>query len=87
MENSNHASSPIQSNLKLEKHGEEDKVESTLFKKNLGSLRYVCNNRPDIGFSFRLVGRYMDESKVSHMKSARRILRHFKGSMNYEILF
>ncbi|XP_050878860.1 uncharacterized mitochondrial protein AtMg00810-like [Lathyrus oleraceus] len=44
-------SSPVEQNLKLEKHGEEDKVDATLFKQIVGSLRYVCNNRPDIGFS------------------------------------
>lgn len=78
MENSNPESSSLEANLKLEKHGEEDKVDAALFKQVIRSLRYVCNNRPDIGFSVGLVIRYMDEPKVSHMKAARRIPRYLK---------
>ena len=51
--------------------GEKDKVNTTLFKQIVGSLRYVCNNRPDIGFLVGLVSKYTDKSKVSHMKAAR----------------
>ncbi|XP_058767860.1 uncharacterized mitochondrial protein AtMg00810-like [Vicia villosa] len=55
MDDLNPASSPVGTKLKLEKHGEEDKVNVTLFKKIIGSLRYVCNSRPDIGFAIGLV--------------------------------
>ncbi|XP_050919391.1 uncharacterized mitochondrial protein AtMg00810-like [Lathyrus oleraceus] len=87
MDESNLASSSIKTNLKLEKHGKEDRVDETLFKQIVGSLRYVYNSRPDIGFSVGLVSRYMSEPKVSHMKAARRILRYMKGSINCGIWF
>ncbi|XP_058759501.1 uncharacterized mitochondrial protein AtMg00810-like [Vicia villosa] len=87
MVDSNPRSSPIEPNIKLEKHRDEDKVDITLFKKIVGSLRYLCNRRSDIGFSVRLVIKYMDEPRVSHMKVARRILRHLKGSLNCGFLF
>lgn len=87
MSDSNVAFSLIEQNLKLEKHVEEDKVDVTLFKQIVGSLWYVSNNRPGIGFSVELVNRYMDEPKVSHMNAARTILRYLKGSLNCGILF
>lgn len=87
MEDLNYVSSPVKPNLKLEKHEEEDKVDVTLFKQIVESLRFVCNTRPDIGFSVGLVRRYMSEPMVSHMKVVRRILRYLKGSRNYRILF
>lgn len=86
MLNSNTAYSLIGPNLKLEKHEDEDKVDVTLFKQILGSLTYVCNDIPDIGFSVGLVSRYMDEPRVSHMKASRRILKYLKGSLSCEIL-
>ncbi|XP_058739155.1 secreted RxLR effector protein 161-like [Vicia villosa] len=49
MDDSNPVSSPVNPNVKLEKNGEEDKVDVTLFKQIVGSLRYMCNSRPDIG--------------------------------------
>lgn len=72
------ASLLVEPNLKLEKHGEEDKVDATLFKQIVESLRYVCNSQPDIGFSVELVIRYMSEPMVSYMKAARRTLRYLK---------
>ena len=87
MDNSNPASSPIEPNVKLEKNGEEDKVDVTLFKQIVGSLRYLYNSQPDIGFAVELVSRYMSEPRVSHIKAARRILRYLKGSINCGILF
>lgn len=84
---SNPAAFPIKSNLKLEKNGDEDKVDATLFKQIVGSLRYVRNSRPDIGFSVGLVSRYMDDLRVSHMQVTRRIFRYLKGTLNYGILF
>ncbi|XP_058776066.1 secreted RxLR effector protein 161-like [Vicia villosa] len=87
MDDLNPASSPTETNLKLEKHGEEDKVDVTLFKQIIGFLRYVCNNRLDIGFRVVLMSRYMSEPRVSHMKAARRIIRYLKGSINYGVLF
>ncbi|XP_058769050.1 uncharacterized mitochondrial protein AtMg00810-like [Vicia villosa] len=87
MDDSNPTSSPVKTNLKLEKHGEEYKVDVTSFKQIIGFLRYVCNSRPDIDFTVRLVSRYMSEPRVSHKKVARRILRYLKGSIDYGILF
>ena len=87
MDDSNPASSPVEPNVNLEKNGEENKVDTTLFKQIVGSLGYVCNNRPDIGFVVGLVSRYMGEPRVLHMKAARRILRYLKGSINCGILF
>ena len=83
----NPASSPVEPNVKLEKNEEEEKVDVTLFKQIMGSLRYLYNSRPDIGFAVGLVSKYMSEPRVSHMKVARRILRYLKGSINCGILF
>ena len=84
---SNPASSPIEANLKLEKGGEEEKVDATLFKQIVGLLRYLCNNRPDIGFSVGLVSTYMDDPRIFHMKAERRIIRYLNGTINYIIFF
>jgi len=62
----NHTTSPIEANLKLEKGGKEEKVDGTLFKQIVGSLRYICNNRLDIGFLVGLVSRYRNDPIISH---------------------
>lgn len=87
IDDSTPTSSPIETNLKLEKHGEEDKVDVTLFKQIVRYLRYMCNSRPDIGFLVELASRYISEPKVPHMKASRRIPRYLKGLINYGIMF
>lgn len=44
MEDSDLASSLVKPNLKMEKHGKEGKVDVTLFKQIIESLRYVYNS-------------------------------------------
>jgi len=84
---SNSAASLVKENLKLEKGGEEEKVDATLFKHIVGLLRYLCNSRPNIGFSVGLVSRYMDDPLISHMMVTRRILKYLNATINYGFFF
>lgn len=51
-------------NIKLEKRIEEEKVDSTLFKQIVGSLRL------DIYFAMGLISRFMDDLRRSRMNLA-----------------
>jgi hypothetical protein len=44
----NIASNPSETNAKLDECSNEERVEPTEFKQIVGSLRYLCNSRPDI---------------------------------------
>ncbi|XP_047167115.1 secreted RxLR effector protein 161-like [Vigna umbellata] len=52
----------------------------------VGSLRYLCNTRPDISYSVGLVNRFMQNPRVSHLNVVKRILRYLKGTTEYGIL-
>ncbi|PNX87495.1 hypothetical protein L195_g043584, partial [Trifolium pratense] len=47
MENCNEVETPMEANLKLSKSEDEQAVDATLFKQVVGSLRFICNTRPD----------------------------------------
>ena len=50
--------------LKLDAASDDDEeVDLILFKQLIGYLRYLCNSRPNIAFSIRLVSGYMSEPK------------------------
>lgn len=49
--------SAIEANLKLKKNRDEEKVDATLFKQIVGSLRYVCTSKHGIGFLVVIVSR------------------------------
>lgn len=58
-----------------------------MFKSLVGSLRYLCNSRPDISFGVGLISRFMDDPRHSHLVAAKRILRYLKGTIDFGILF
>jgi len=81
------APTPIEVNLNLEKNTEEEKADSTLFKQIVGSLRYLCNRRPDICYAKGLVSEFKEDPRSSHMNAARRIMKYLKGTLCYGVLF
>ncbi|XP_006580665.1 uncharacterized protein LOC114411074 [Glycine soja] len=50
MTDCNPANTPAQVNTKLEITEEEEAVDPTMYKQLVGSLRYLCNSRPDLSF-------------------------------------
>lgn len=87
MENCNEAVTPLESNCKLQLIESKNGVDSTLYKQIVGSLRFVCNGRPDIAFGVGLVSRFMTDPRISHMTAAKRILRYLKGTLDFGLLF
>ena len=87
MLNSNPISTPIECGVKLSKHDNEEKVNPTFFKSIVGSLRYLTCIRPDILLGAVLVNRYMEALTMTHLKTAKRILRYLKGTLDYGLLY
>jgi negative regulator of replication initiation len=63
MMNCNPSSSPAETNVKLVMNEEEEIVDPTLFKKIVGSLRYLCNSRPNIAYAVGIISRFMSEQE------------------------
>ena len=82
----NPSSLPAETNLKLVMN-EEELVDPTLFKHIVGSLRYLCNSRPDIAYAVGIISRFMSEPRVSHLLTTKRVMRYIKGTLEFGILF
>ena len=72
MEKCNPISTPVDCGIKLSKHDEGSKVDSTYFKNFVGSLRYLTCTRPNILYGIGLVSRYIEEPKPTHLLAARK---------------
>ena len=83
----NIASNPSETNVKLDEWNNEEKVESTEVKQIVGSLRYLCNNKPNICFAVSIISRFMNDPRKSHLTTAKRILRYVKGTLKFCMLF
>ncbi|XP_039685131.1 uncharacterized mitochondrial protein AtMg00810-like [Medicago truncatula] len=65
MMNCNPSSSPAETNVKLMMNEDEERVNPTLFKQIVGSLRYLCNSRPDIAYAVGIISRFMSEPRCA----------------------
>nr|XP_027186111.1 uncharacterized protein LOC113784156 [Cicer arietinum] len=53
----------------------------------VGSLRYLCNNRPDICYLVSVISRFMHDPRKIHLIAAKRILRYIKGTKEFGLQF
>ncbi|XP_019425043.1 PREDICTED: uncharacterized protein LOC109333917 [Lupinus angustifolius] len=87
MNSCNPALNPVETQLKVTKDEEGEAVNETLYKHMVGSLRFLCNNIPDLSYGVGLVSRFMCNPKKSHMSVVKRLLRYVQGTSDYGILF
>lgn len=72
MESSKPILTLVEERLKSIKDDNIPLVNSTDYKRLVGSLRYLAATRPDITFGVGLVTRFMDEPRHSHLQAAKR---------------
>jgi len=87
MKSYNSVSNPSEINLKLDECSKEEKVDSTMFRQIVGSLRYLCNSRPDICYSVSIIRKFIHDPRKSHLIVAKRMLRYIKGTIDFGLLF
>ena len=73
--------------LKLSKEEDGACVDSSLFKRLVGSLVYLTTTRLDIMYGVSLISRFMESSKDSHCKAGKRILRYVSVTKDIDILY
>jgi hypothetical protein len=83
----NSAITPSDTNFRGEGIENEESIDPTLYRQLIGSLRYLCQSRPDISLFVGLVSRFMSQPMKSHFLAAKRILGYINGTLQYGILF
>ena len=86
MRNCNEVVTLLKTGSKLKKETNDEFVSSTLYKQIIGSLRYLCNTRPDICQSVELLSRFMEKPQECHLIAVKRVLRYIKGTIDHGVL-
>ena len=73
--------------LKLTKARTAMKVDATLYRSIVGGLCYLVHTRPDIAFAVGYVSRFMEDPRVDHWATVKRLLRYVKGTVDHGIIF
>ena len=87
MMDSNPSNSPLEQKIKLSATENSEKICTTVYRSILGKLRYLTHTRPDLMLSNGLLSRFMENPSVEHLKTAKRIIRYVKGTLNYGLKY
>ena len=83
----NVVATPLEARVKFKIEEGGPRVNSTLFRSIIGSLRYLTHTRPDLLFSVGLLSRFMEKPTQEHYDGIKRILRYVKGTKNYGLFY
>jgi hypothetical protein len=65
LDDCNPCRTPMELRLHLSKTGDTLRVEATLYRSLVRSLKYLVNTRPDLAYSVGYVSRFMEEPSVT----------------------
>ncbi|XP_050916791.1 secreted RxLR effector protein 161-like [Lathyrus oleraceus] len=86
MGNCNAAVMQLETGAKLRKKTNNEFISATLYKQIIGSLRYLCNTKPVICQSVRLLSRFMEKPQECHLTAVKRVLRNIKSTIDHSVL-
>jgi hypothetical protein len=79
----NPAHTPMEKKLKLSRESTAEEVDPTLYRRLIGSLRYLVHTRPDIAFAVGYMSRFMERPTMEYLQAVKRILRYVVGTLDY----
>jgi len=71
--------------LKLLKEGSMPSVDATKYCSLIGSLRYLCNSRPDLAYAVGYLSRFMEAPRQEHLVAVKRVLRYVVGMLHWGV--
>jgi hypothetical protein len=79
----NASATPMEPKLKLFKEGTTPSVDVTEYRSLIGSLRYLCNSRPDLAYPVGYLSRFMEAPRQEHLGGIKRVLRYVAGTLHW----
>lgn len=77
------SATPMEMKLKLLKEGPTPSVDATDYRSLIGSLRYLCNSRPDLAYAVGYLSRFMEAPREEHFAAVKRMLRYVAGTVHW----
>ena len=83
MKDCNPSHTTMEHRLQLIKGDTGGGIDVTKYRSVVGSLRYLCNTRPDITHAVGIVSRHMEAPGAPHWAAVKQILRYVRGTSGY----
>ena len=79
----NASATPMEPRLKLLKEGTSLAVDATEYRSLIGSLRYLCNSRPDLAYPVGYLSKFMEAPRQEHLTAVKRVLWYVAGTLHW----
>jgi hypothetical protein len=79
------AAMPMEERLRLSHDSTTEEVDVTLYRRIVGSLRYLIHTRPDLTYAIRYVSRFLERPTEEHLQVVKKILRYITGTLQYDL--
>ncbi|WVZ70930.1 hypothetical protein U9M48_019559, partial [Paspalum notatum var. saurae] len=77
----------MEERLKLSKDSTAEQVDSTRYRRIVGSLRYLVHTRLDLAIAVGFISRFMERPTEEHFQAVKKLLRYVAGMLNYGLRY
>jgi hypothetical protein len=81
------ATTPMEERLRLSRDSTAEEVDATLYRRIVGSLRYLIHTRPDLTYAVGYVSRFLERPTDEHFQAVKKILRYIAGTLQYDLRY
>jgi hypothetical protein len=81
------AATPMEERLRLSRDSTTEEVDATLYRRIVGSLRYLIHTRPDLMYAVGYVSRFLERPTEEHLQAVKKILRYITGTLQYDLRY
>jgi hypothetical protein len=75
------AATPMEERLRLSRDSTAEEVDATLYRRIVGSLRYLIHTRPDLTYAVGYVSRFLERPTEEHLQAVKKILSYIAGTL------
>ena len=77
----------MEERLKLSHDSTREEVDTTQYRRLVGSLLYLAHTRQDLAFSVGYVSRCMQRPTMEHQQAVKRIIRYVAGTLDHGLYY
>jgi hypothetical protein len=78
---------PMEERLTLSRDSTMEEVDTTQYRRLVGSLRYLTHTRPDLAFSVGYISRFMYRPTTENQQAMKRIIRYVVGTLDHGLYY
>jgi hypothetical protein len=77
----------MEEKLKLSHDSTTEEVDTSQYRRLVGSLRYLTHTRPDLAFSIGYISRFMQRPTTEHQQAVKRIICYIAGTLDHGLYY